>query len=133
MSDFLKTGAQFLADQQRNHCAAEIQYQRQASSITIKATKARSEFDVTDDTGVLTRAESRDFLIHRTDLEIDGDLTEPAVGDRILDPVEADEDDAVYEVASPAPNTPPWGWADDHRIRYRIHTKYIGLLSTLPT
>lgn len=133
MGDFLKTGAQWLARTQRKHCASDVTYQRNDSAIAVRATRGRSEWEVTDEIGVLTRAESRDFLIDVADLVIDGEPAEPAVGDRVLDSVVPDDDSGVYEVAAPASGLPPWKWADEHRITYRIHAKYIGLLSSNPT
>ena len=84
-----------LATFQQN-AAVIVSYTRGGSTLVgINATVGRTPFEVVEGSVMITR-ESRDYIIARTDLAIDGDMFAPASGDRITE-----ADGRVYEVAAP--------------------------------
>jgi len=119
MRNLLAEGQHWLADKQVALVSVRVQYARAEANVCISATPGRSEWDVTDASGALFRVESRDYLIKRELLELDGIPTEPQAADRITD------GEYVYEVSSPGPNIPVWHWDGPSRVRRRIHTKLI--------
>lgn len=114
MPDLLKQGSDWLESQRHAHLAHEVVYTRGAQAVTLLATVGRTQFDLADDTGVLQRIESRDFLVRASDLT----LGEPLAGDRITD-------GAVYEVMAPGGGEAPWRYSDPYRRTLRIHTKLV--------
>jgi hypothetical protein len=121
VADILKTGEQWLAAKTKAWASTRVEYTRVEASTYIKATKGRSEFDVPDVSGAMLRVETHDFIVQTDDLVLDGIQVEPAPGDRII---EAER--YIFEVSSPAPGLPHWRWSGAHRLRRRIHTKYVG-------
>jgi hypothetical protein len=123
VADLLATGSAWLADQLKKHASTRVYYKRAAAAVQLSATIGRSEFDGTDTDGHLLRFQSRDYLVDAQDLVIDDVPTEPKPGDQII---EGDLDNGfVYEVM-PVGEEGCWRWADSFRIKYRIHTKYVG-------
>jgi len=99
-----------------------VTYQRAGQQAQLAAVVGQTIFEQADDYGVVTRIESRDFLVSAADLQFDGQPIEPARGDRI---VETDLTGMhTYEVMAPG-DEPPWRYSDPYRQVYRIHTKQI--------
>lgn len=113
MPDLLGQGSDWLESQRHTHLTREVAYARGPQSLTLRATVGRTQFDLADDTGILQRIESRDYLIRASDLT----FGEPKAGDRITD-------GAVYEVMAPG-GEPPWRYSDPNRKTLRIHTKMV--------
>jgi hypothetical protein len=99
-----------------------VVYCRGVKRVSLDATVGRSRFQQTDDEGQLHSWESRDFLIMRADLVIDGVATKPAVGDRIEEVLGGST--YIYEVM-PDSGEPSFRDADTQKFRYRIHTKQV--------
>jgi len=121
--DLLEQGSRWLDRQRRKSMAREVVYSRGSASVTLLATIGRTEFEQTDQYGVVHRIESRDYLVTAEDLVLDGQLTTPKAGDQIRE-----SDGAVtrvYAVLAPG-DEPPWRWSDPYRVTLRIHTKSIG-------
>ncbi len=81
---------------------------------SIKAVTGRTTFRATDESGVWTRYELRDFIVAASQLGL-----EPKVGDEI------EWNGARYEVLAQA-GEPAWRWSDSYKTAMRIHTKRIG-------
>lgn len=129
MADLIRAGAKMLNRVQREHCAQEITYQRGSDSVTLATTIGSSSGFSTREYGVREPWFARDYLIAVADLVLDGDRVEPQRGDRIVETF-LDEDDEVlatltHEVLAPSEEEPAWRYSDEHRIRYRIHTKQV--------
>ena len=123
MANLLKQGAAWLARTQARHAAEVVTYLRGEASVRVRATVGRSEFEVDDGAGTLTRSQTRDYLVPAGELVLDGAATEPQPGDRIVEgPLDAGQ---AYEVRPP-PGVPAWRWSDDFRTTLRIHTRYVG-------
>lgn len=121
--DLLQTGAAWLSGQLKSHAAQLVTYQRGASSIEVRANLGRSEGEQEESGRLITRFESRDYLIDVADLLLDDLASEPQEGDRIIEgPL---EDGKVYQVA-PIPGRTCWEYADAYRNKFRVHTKFVG-------
>lgn len=120
MANLLKRGERWLADKQTKHATERVTYARSVASVEVPATIGRSEFQVEDVSGLMLNVETRDYIIPRCDLELDGTLVEPQPADRII------EGTCIYEVSSPGPGIEVWKWDGEFKSRYRIHTKLVG-------
>ena len=115
MPDLLAIGSDWLERQRHQHLSKEVVYRRGPISMSMRATVGRTEFELADESGILQRVESRDFLIRTQDLT----LGHPQSGDVIV------EDGLAFEVNGPG-GGPAWRYSDPNRATYRIHTKSIG-------
>ena len=127
MTDMLEQGASWLDDQRHQHMTRTVSYVRGSSTVEVQATIGRTVFEQADEFGIVTKTESRDYLIRMADLVLDGQQTLPKRGDQIR---ETDGTTTfVYEVLSPG-DEPVFRYADPYRKALRIHTKHI---ATEPT
>jgi hypothetical protein len=121
--DLLAKGAAYLTKQRRRYFAQCVEYSRPASggsTIDVRATIGRTQFQLEGANGVIINAESRDFIVAAADLALDGIVTQPAKGDRITD-----ADGVIFEVMPFGPDQPHWRWCDGNRLDMRIHTKQV--------
>ena len=114
----LSKGAEWLERQRHAYLTVDVEYERDAVRLPLRATIGKTIFETTDDYGQLTRIESRDFLIRASDLVITEQITTPEPGDLIH------EGNFTYEVMSP-PGEPEWRYSDVNRQTIRIHTKQV--------
>ncbi len=127
MADMLEQGASWLDDQRHQHMTRTVSYVRGSSTVEVQATIGRTVFEQADEFGIVTKTESRDYLIRTADLVLDGQPTLPKRGDQIR---ETDGSSTfVYEVLSPG-DEPVFRYSDPYRKALRIHTKHI---ATEPT
>lgn len=122
MTDLLQTGAAFLANQLARHAAQQVVYQRGTDSVTLPATLGRTEYEQADESGFVTRFESRDYLVRAGGLVLAGTPILPEPGDRILETVGGQT--FVYEVAA-LPSGAHFKFSDPYRQLLRIHTKQV--------
>lgn len=111
MSDVLKTGLDWLADQMVTFCAQSVLYARGANNVTLNAV-IESRRKLGDD-------EYADFCIRATDLVISAAQTLPAAGDtislggnvwQVFDPGDGIPDESIYH------------WTDPNQKAFRVHT-----------
>jgi hypothetical protein len=89
----------------------------------VRASLGRSEGEQEESNGLITRFESRDYLIDVADLLLDDLASEPQVGDRIIEgPVGRRQG----LPGRPDPRPPCWEYADAYRNKFRVHTKFVG-------
>lgn len=117
-------GSEFLSEHRTAHMAREIEYRRGSVAITLDATPGRSVFDQQNSDGMLTRSESRDYLLRSKDLVLSGARVEPEDGDLLID-VDANGDRMSFEVRAPASGEPPFRYSDPFRRTIRVHTKLV--------
>ena len=131
MPDMLGQGSAWLEDQRHKHLSRPVVYQRGEESIELAATIGRTEFEQVDQSGLVNKIESRDFLVRRSDLILDGAPSLPKAGDRIREV--NSEHVFIYEVMSPlggpSGGEPPFRYSDPDRHTLRIHTKHVGTAS----
>lgn len=122
--DLVERGMRWLADKLAAHNSETVVYRRGVASVSVVATVGRTLLSLSDGVGG-QRVEwtDADFLIKATDLVISGSAATPARGDRIRRTRSGLV--LIYEVMAPA-SEPPWKWADEFRLVYRIHTKQVG-------
>lgn len=115
MADMLRTGAAWLSAQLKAAAGTPVVYRRGAEEVEVIATVGQSQFEATNQSGVVERWESRDYLVSTADLPF-GD---PKRGDVIVE-----NSGGLYvehEVASPR-GVPEWHYGDAFRSIVRIHT-----------
>ena len=81
---------------------------------TVKAVFGRTVFRSTDESGIWTRVETRDFIVGKALIDF-----EPQVGDEI------EFLGSTYEVLASS-GEPAWRWSDAFHTAYRIHAKNTG-------
>jgi hypothetical protein len=124
MANLLETGSQWLSDQIDKHLSSPVRYRRGSSSVLVQAGKGRTTFDLPSSNGMIVETESRDFLITASKL-LDSAQQLPLVGDRIIE--EVDGELRAYEVQNFGTER-PYRFCDSHRIKLRVHTKYVGVV-----
>lgn len=112
--DMLSAGASWLTGQLKAAAGTTITYTRGNTDSEIVATIGRSTFEQQNQSGVLERWESRDYLIAAADLPF-GD---PQRGDQITETHGGEL--VTYEVSSPR-GVPEWHYGDAFRSIVRVH------------
>jgi len=118
MPDMLAAGAAWMTGQLQAAAGTTVTYRRGTDTADVTATIGRSEFEAQDQSGVIERWESRDYLVPAADMP----FGEPARGDVIVETSGTIE--LEYEVASPR-GVPVFRYGDAFRSIVRIHTKQI--------
>lgn len=127
MADLLQSGAAWISGRLKTHASKTVTYVRGIDSVSLSATVGTTEFEIeTEDGADLERWQSRDFLIAAADLVLAGKTVLPEKGDQIKETVGTNTH--VYEVMAPG-DVPHFRYSDPHRVRLRIHTKQIEVLS----
>jgi len=144
--DLFATSAAWLEQKRAAYCASQVTYVRGSLSASVPATIGKTTFEEENGYGILTRIESRDYLIRAVDLVLAGfggfspeeiaaltaseleellasEPAKPERGDLIRETV--GEKTLSYELL-PLGNQPSWRWSDQFRNTMRIHTKLVG-------
>ena len=127
MADLLEQASNWLEDQRTKHAARTVTYKRGIDTVDVPASIGRTEFEIDDGFGVLTKFESRDYLVLAADLVLGGWPILPERGDRIEETVGTTT--YVYEVMAPG-KEPAWRYSDPYRKTLRIHTKQVETVTT---
>lgn len=123
MADLLEQGSAFLEDQRHRYMTRPVTYRRATDDVTLPATIGRTVFEQADDRGLVSRIESRDFLMRAEDLVLAGAPALPKAGDVVRE--DQDGRTFVYEVMAPG-GEPPFRFSDPYRRTIRVHTKHVG-------
>ena len=126
MSDLLKSGTEWLADQLMTHAAADVEYWRGDSQpLPVKATTGRTLFKVEEEGLQKTVWTDKDFIFRVHDLAKIG-VTEPQHGDRVREVVQVGNHtiERFYLVAAPG-GEQPYRNADGRDVIVRVHTKLL--------
>ena len=111
----IKSAIEHMRAIQIERLAAEIGYTPLGGEkLPVRAVVGRTVFRTTDESGIWTRIETRDFIVPKGQLP-----SEPQVGDEI------EFLGGTYEVLAPG-GEPCWRWSDSFRTAYRIHAKHTG-------
>lgn len=123
MPDLIATGLAWLHAQQRTHVSRTIVYRRGVQSVSLPATRSRTEFEQQTTYGDALALHAEDFLVAPADLDFGDGPTEPRPGDLI----EVDTNGtAQCHEAAPFGTEPCFRLTDAYGGRYRIHTKHLG-------
>lgn len=125
MSDFLASGAAWLAGQLAGAASRSVRYQRGVDYGTVLATVGNSRFESQGTSGVLEVWESRDFIIKAGTLP----FGEPQRHDKIVETLSGV--DVTYEVTSPR-GVPVFHYGDPFRQTVRVHTIATAEASPVP-
>lgn len=119
MADVLATGTAWLRGKLQAYAAQDVVYKRGATTLPLKATRAKKLLKVTDeDTGeIKLLTADRDYILSAVAL---GVLVKPQKGDTITDA------EGIYEVCPPMPGEQEWQAVDPHGEMIRVFTKFIG-------
>ena len=110
----LQESAIWLRDQCRDALSVLAIYQpKDGEGREIRAVLGTTLFEAPEDYGIVTRTETRDFLVSAEDMP-----EEPKKGDAFH------WNASRYEVLS-AKGEPCWRWSDSYHLIRRIHTKEI--------
>lgn len=112
--DLLRKASDWLEAQRTTHCTTPVQYRRAGNTRSVPATFGRTAAEVADESGLVVRSFTFDFLILAEDLGF-----EPRAGDVIV------ALDRRYEVLNLG-SEGCWRYSDAYRTTYRIHTKETG-------
>lgn len=119
MSNFLSSGAGWLAQQLNQHTTQPIIYSRGSTVLELNATKGKSTFELGMSDGSVMSMEPVDWILSSDSLcQFELHFRYPADGDRIHD------GQRNYEVLSPG-GEKPHRYADPHRSVLRIHSKEV--------
>ena len=122
MTDLLQTGSDWLANKLKAFASVNVIYQRGLEQVTVAATIGKTEFEIDDGAGILERFQTRDYLVHGSDLVLGGSPTLPKSGDHIHEIQGCVK--FVYEVIAPG-TAPCWRYSDPYRQVMRVHTKHV--------
>lgn len=126
MSDMLKAGTQWLADQLLTHASGSVDYWRtDRDPMPLKATTGRTLFKVEEEGLQKVVWTDKDFLFRSADLAHIG-ILEPRSGDRIREVVTVGNRtiERIYLVAAPG-GEQPYRNADGRDVIIRVHTKLL--------
>ena len=119
MADMLARDTAWLAGQRKRFIGTSVVYRRGASSATLTATIGSTKRELDEGDGLVTRYESRDFLITAADLILGGARVMPQPGDQIVE-----ADGSVCELMD-FPGDGYWTWSGPYRVTLRVHTKQV--------
>ncbi len=120
MSDFLATGAAWLARQREQHLSTSVVYRRAgAGSVVVAAQRGRSEALLERSDGGAETVRSVDFLVSPSALLLGGAVQVPAPGDEIE---LSDGGKTITYVVGALGAEPCWRYSDHFRQTLRIHT-----------
>ena len=132
----LKKAADWLASKMLETNGITVTYRRQetGTTVSVSAVVGRTVFDVDEGYGQITRFESRDFLINKSDLIGFPFETTPSsfpqrgdeIDELVLDDVRLPGQSIRYRYEVMAPSGQAvWEYADASRNLLRVHTKLI--------
>lgn len=117
MSDLLQTGIEWLDERRKASMSQLVTYERGGDSVQVSATLGTSDEEVYDQSGTSMHAKRTDFLVTAADLILDGELTTPLSGDRII------HGGKIYEVMALSDGRHYVAFPGD--VTLRIHAKYV--------
>ncbi len=115
MTDMLKAGMTWLNTKRAERLATSGAYVRGEVTVTVLATMVDPDYEIAEETDVVTGAAAVDFIVSGDAL---GVLDEPEPGDRIT------VGTVVYEVME-LTGQGTWVWSDAHRTMMRVHAKEV--------
>lgn len=126
MQDLMAKAEAWFEGQRRDHLAATVSYEPKVGlPRSCKATLVTGRWEAIDKAGNMVRMETRDFFIHRSELQQD-----PKRGDRVV--VTENGASKTYEVCVPDGSQNAWRWADRSETLRRIHTMAVAGSTAVP-
>jgi hypothetical protein len=119
MADMLSDGLDWLTDQLHANASRLVTYKRGTQSISLTSIIGRRRFQRQESGGIVNVYSDRDFIVKAAELILNGVVTEPADGDKIVDSL----DGATYMLMQ-FPPEPCFQRVDNGR-QFRCHTKRV--------
>lgn len=102
-----------------------VTYCRGDASVELTASVGQTPYEQTDENGIVTRFELRDFLVDASDLVLEGVTILPKPGDQVRQVL--GDTTHVYETMSLS-GMPCYSSSGPSKERLRIHTKLLQIL-----
>jgi hypothetical protein len=119
MTNMLKTGLDYLAQQLKAHASESVVYSRGTNTVTLAAVLGKTVLELQDESGFAVGAATIDFIFCSQDLVLNQQMVTPLAGDRIT------TGRAVYEVHHIA-HEGCWKYSDPFGKQIRVHVKEVG-------
>ena len=128
--NLLEDGAQWLADQMDENVSSQVVYVRGSLQCSLDASFGKTQFEVTDQAGMLHNVESHDFILRSAAMLFDGEIFVPKALDEIhvvrsgvthryMVVQYGNFMDATQQV---------YRWCDPYGKQLRVHTRYEGVI-----
>lgn len=128
MTNLLEQASDWLAEQLDEYASNSVLYRRGSLVAAVVASKAKTTFDVPQVDGMLIQVQSHDWLITAQSIVLDAEVVKPAIGDRIIETIAGKLH--CYEVQKFGMEQ-HYRQCDPFGHKLRIHTKYVGVVTTL--
>ena len=119
MTDMLETGVTWLNEMRDTHFVKSVTYRRGRSSVTINATRGRTQTNIVGEDAVEVAGQIDDWIVMASDLVLDGERIWPEIGDQIREV--SGSETFVYDVRK-GPDGEGWRYQDAFKQTLRIHT-----------
>jgi hypothetical protein len=128
MSNVLEEASEWLSGQIDANASSPVLYRRGSLTAPVVAGKAKTIFEVPSVDGMLVQIESHDWIITAQAISLDGVVSRPALGDRIIETVGGKLH--AYEVTRFGQEQ-HYRQCDPFGHKLRVHTKYTGVVASL--
>lgn len=128
--NLLENGAQWLADQMDENVSSPVVYVRGSLQCQLDASLAKTQFEVTDQVGMLQNVESHDFILRSAKMLFEGETFVPQASDEIhVVRGEVTHRYVVVQYGNMIDSTEQfYRWCDPYGKQLRVHTRYDGVL-----
>jgi hypothetical protein len=128
--NLLESGAQWLADQMEENVSSEIVYARGSQECTLNASLGRTQFEVTDQAGMLQNVDSHDFILRTSEMFFDDEQFIPKAYDTIrITRGGVTHGYTVVQYGSMIDTKEQfYRWCDPFGKQLRVHTRYEGVI-----
>ena len=128
--NLLETGAQWLADQMEENVSSSVVYARGSLQCSLDASFGKTQFEVSDQAGMLHNIDSHDFILRSANMLFDGDIFVPKEFDEIhVVRGGATHRYVVAKYGSMIDSTEQvYRWCDPYGKQLRVHTRYEGVV-----
>jgi hypothetical protein len=128
--NILEDGAQWLADQMEAYVSSSVVYVRGSQQCQLDASLGRTQFEVTDQVGMLQNVDSHDFILRSAEMLFDGEQFIPKAFDSIhivRGGVTHQYTVVQYGNSLDSPGQ-IYRWCDPFGKQIRVHTRYEGVV-----
>jgi hypothetical protein len=128
--NLLEDGAQWLADQMEESVSSPVVYVRGSLECPLNASLGKTQFEVTDQAGMLQNVESHDFILRASEMLFDGLPFVPKAYDSVLIVRGGvTHKYVVVQYGSMIDSTEQvYRWCDPYGKQLRVHTRYEGVI-----
>lgn len=128
--NLLEKGAQWLADQMDENVSSPVTYVRGSQRCPLDASFGKTQFEVTDQAGMLHNVDSHDFILRSANMLFDGEIFVP----KALDEIHVERGGVthrymVVQYGNMIDSTEQvYRWCDPYGKQLRVHTRYEGVI-----